>query len=128
MPRVFYDEATKASIMKAAADARAAGKTWNDAHDSAKAAGYQGSTQGIIKLLRASGKRKAKTGRKPGRPVGSGKRKMKRKGRGPAKVKHVAAPVASQSDDIAAMIEKLVKSRLNAALEKAIDALRGAKG
>ena len=42
-----YDPKTKDSIMNAAKAARAAGKTWAEAHEAAKAVGYKGSPEGL---------------------------------------------------------------------------------
>ncbi len=120
MPRVFYDDAKKGAIVKAASEARAADKTWKDAHTAAKAVGYQGSQQGIIKLMRALEKRKGKSGRKPGRPAGSKNAKRK------APVKAVAH-AGRESSDIASLVNNLVKARINAALDRAIAALHNAK-
>jgi hypothetical protein len=118
MPRAAYDEATKAAIKKAALDARKAGKTWKDAHAAAQEAGYQGSQQGIIKLLRTEGK--AKRGRKPGRPAGS---KNKRK---PGRPKGSGAGASSHPSEISQLIDKLVKGRIQEALDKAIAVLKSA--
>ena len=47
-----YDPKTKDSIMKAATEARAAGKSWSEAHAAAKAAGYKGSPEGLDVMIR----------------------------------------------------------------------------
>ena len=119
MPREFYDNGKKEEIVKTAMDARAANKTWKQAHDAAAAIGYKGSLQGIIKLIRATEKRKGKTGRKPGRPAGS---------------KNVAKPFAGalpagspDASVIAGMVDELVKKRINDAIDRAIAALEGAR-
>ncbi|HLX64750.1 MAG TPA: hypothetical protein VKX17_25995 [Planctomycetota bacterium] len=116
MPRAAYDEATKAAIKKAALDARKAGKTWKDAHAAAQAAGYQGSQQGIIKLLRTE--TKAKPGRKPGRPAGSKNKKKPGRPKG--------SGVSTPTSDISQLIDKLVKGRIQEALDKAIAVLKSA--
>jgi hypothetical protein len=122
MPRVFYEPSTKEAIINAAAEARKADKTWQDAHTAAKAAGYQGSLQGIIKLMRAVDGRGGKPGRKPGRPAGS---------RGPGRPRKAVAAAAStggsNSGDIASLVNNLVKARINEALDRAIASLQGAK-
>ncbi|HLX64375.1 MAG TPA: hypothetical protein VKX17_24085 [Planctomycetota bacterium] len=53
MPKVSYKASVKDAIIKAAADAREAGKSWKDAFEAAKKAGYQGSVKSIAKLLQA---------------------------------------------------------------------------
>src|SRR5580765_423570 len=117
MPRGSYDDATKQAIIHATVAARRAGKTWREAHAAAKAAGYVGSQQGIIKLLRAKGTRTGRRGRKPGRPPGS---KNRRPGRPPKS--------AGQATDIASLVDRLVQSRINDALDRAIAVLKNAKG
>lgn len=119
MPRVFYDQNKKESIVKAAMDARAANKTWKEAHDAAKEVGYEGSLQGIIKLMRAMEKRKGKTGRRPGRPAGSKNGIKKLTLELPASV--------HDSSDIASLVNNLVKARINEALDRAIAVLESAK-
>lgn len=120
MPRVSYDDAQREAIIKAATEARAADKTWQEAHVAAKAAGYAGSLQGIIKLIRALEDRKGKSGRKPGRPAGSKNAKRK------APLAAVAA-IGRESSDIASLVNNLVKARINDALDKAIAVLQHAK-
>ena len=121
MPRGSYDASTKQAIIHATVEARRTGKTWREAHAAAKAAGYQGSQQGIIKLLGGQGIRRKRRGRKPGRPAGSKNvvRRPGRPGRPPAS--------ASPANDIASLVDKLVQARINAALDKAIAVLRDAK-
>ena len=119
MPREFYDEAKKQEIVKAAVDARALNKTWKQAHDAAASIGYKGSLQGIIKLIRATEKRKGKTGRRPGRPAGSKN-----------VLKSFAANLPGGSPDsslIAGMVDELVKKRINDAIDRAIAVLESAK-
>ena len=53
MARVSYESAVKDAFMKAAANARAAGKTWNEAFVCAQKAGYKGSASTLQKLVRA---------------------------------------------------------------------------
>jgi hypothetical protein len=121
MPRGSYDAATKEAIIHATVEARRAGKTWREAHAAAKASGYQGSQQGIVKLLGGKGMRRRRRGRKPGRPPGVKKlgRRPGRPGRPPGS--------ASPASDIASLVDKLVQSRINGALDQAIAVLRGAK-
>lgn len=121
MPRGSYDAATKDAFIHATVEARRAGKTWREAHAAAKAAGYQGSQQGIVKLLRGKGARKGRRGRKPGRPLGS-KNVVRRPGR-PGRPQASASPAS----DIAALVDKLVQARINDALDRAIGVLKGAK-
>jgi len=120
MPRVSYDPQTKDAIVKAVTGARSADKTWKDAHEAAAAAGYKGSVQGIIKLMRTvegGGPKRRRRGRKPGRPAG------KRRGRKPG-----PKPGASRGGDINSLIDNLVQARINEALDKAIEVLQGARG
>jgi len=119
MPRVSYDQAKKEAILKAVMDNRAANKTWREAHDAAKALGYEGSLQGIIKLLRAVEKRKGATVRKPGRPAGSKN--------GVKLVARDMPPSGLASTDIASLVNNLVNARVNEALDRAIAVLQSAK-
>ena len=57
MPRKTYDPKVKAAFMDAAREARAAGKSWAEAFDAAKNAGYTGSLGGLGQMfLAAAGK------------------------------------------------------------------------
>jgi hypothetical protein len=105
----LYDDATKAAILKAAVEARAAGKTWPQALEDAKAAGYKGGVVSLMLYVRAASKGK----RKPGRPA-------KKRGR-PAKA---AAAPAAQVGSIEALIDRIVEERVGAALEQAIAVLQ----
>ena len=105
-----YDKATKEGILKAVLDARKAGMKWSAAHEAATKAGYKGSLGGIVQLVRGSKKKASKRGRK-----------AVRRGR-----KARTTPMASigPANDIAAMIDNLVKVRVNSAIESAIASLR----
>src|SRR4051794_23236338 len=67
-----YDPAVKTAFSKAATDARKAGKTWAEAFEAAKEAGYKGTAGGLQQLLYV--KPTKRRGRKPrgkaGRPAG----------------------------------------------------------
>ena len=110
-----YDPNEKVAIIKAALDARAAGKTWVEAHAAAKKAGYKGKLKSldrmIRKLKRRAGKAKvapamtAKVEKKPIRPV---------------------SIAAKRYDPLHKMIDQLVKQKVRAVVEKAIAELRKA--
>lgn len=53
MAKVTYEEAVLKAIITAAQDARAAGKTWNDAFAAARKAGFKGAVSSLQKLVRA---------------------------------------------------------------------------
>lgn len=127
MPRNTYDAKTKAAIIAAASDARKAGKTWAEALEDAKKAGYAGSLQGITKMMRTVAK-KAKKAKQP-----AGKRRGRKPG--PKAAVNVAAKIAKRGpgrppkaaagmDGIEAMVSKLVESRVKAVLDKAIAVLK----
>jgi hypothetical protein len=59
MQRKVYDKETKAAVIAATTAARAAGKTWLQAFEVAKQAGYTGGPAGIKKMLQAEAKKKA---------------------------------------------------------------------
>jgi hypothetical protein len=150
MPR--YSPEMKSAILRAAIAARGAGKKWSEAHEAAKEAGYGGSLQGIVKMIRG-GNRKAKRGRKPsasaepvvapaapkrkpGRPKASkiAKRKPGRpKGsknavrRGPGRPKAVAV-VANGAGlaGIEAIVKRMVEQRVMATVGRAIASLEAA--
>ncbi|HEY3323399.1 MAG TPA: hypothetical protein VGP72_23285 [Planctomycetota bacterium] len=103
--RRLYDEATKAAIIKAAKDARAAGAKWPEALKAARGAGYNGGMVSLMLFVRGSRKG-------PGRPRG-------RRGR-PA-----SAPASAQLGAIPQMIDRIVKEQVHAALDRAIAALEG---
>lgn len=128
MPRMSYEPATRDAILKAAKDARANDKTWTEAHAAATEAGYKGGVQGIIKLMRANeeGGGGGKAKRKPGRPKGSRNKMMNQKSTAMATPR--MAKSGGGSNDILSMVENIVKSRVNAALDYAISALQSARG
>ncbi|MGD0093482.1 MAG: hypothetical protein ABSE73_26515 [Planctomycetota bacterium] len=104
-----YNPKTKAAIIEAALAARKDGKTWAGAFQAAKGAGYNGSLGGLDQMVRNAG-RKA-----PGRL-----------GQPPGKVQAPDAPGGIPG--IEAFIEKIVKDRVRAALDKAIADLKRARG
>jgi len=101
--RHFYDEATRATIVSAALGARKTGKKWPEALQAAKAAGYRGGLIALTGFVTRAGK----MARKPGRPAGQGARGL---------------------EPIQEIIERLVKERVRAALDRAIGELRKARG
>ena len=101
----LYDSVTRAAIVNAALEARKAGKKWRQALEAARAVGYRG---GVIALIGLVG-RAGKTAKKPGRPA-----------------KEVQ--VVGGLEPIQAIIERLVKERVRAALDKAIVELEKGRG
>ena len=100
-----YKPQVKAAIIQAATGARAEGKSWNEAHEAAKSAGYRGSLQGIAAMVtKAGGKVKVtgKRGRKPGRKAGY-----------------------TKADPITSFVNKLVEKKLKERVRLAIRALKG---
>jgi hypothetical protein len=126
MARVTYSENTKAAIIKAVLDARSANKSWNDAHAIAKKEGYKGNVRCLYKLIIA----KKKASKKRGRPakvkavattgLGTVTVRAKKRGR-PAKV------VTTNLDSVEAIVRRVVQQRVDAALDKAIAALKAMK-
>ena len=121
-PGKRYTAAMKSAIMSAAIAARGAGKKWTEALRAAVEKGYRGSLQGIVKMIRASNRKKhskpaAKVGRpkgKIGRPKGSGKRL----GRPPMKAISV-----NGFGSIQAAVDRIVRDRVRGALDRAIAVL-----
>lgn len=113
MPKLGYDKAPKEGILKAVLEARKAGKKWAAAHELAVKAGYKGSVGGIKQMMRNAKKH-------------SGKQKRKANKSTPVvKVAPPAKPKPKQkADDIATLIEDLVKARMNSGLDEAIAMLR----
>ena len=112
MARNVYTKSTRDSFMRAANDARANGKTWMEAYDAAKAAGYEGSLQGISKMARSSDEpRKAKSKR--------GKRRV-----GRPRKSHIVSTPSYGLDALQRTIHGLVEQRVRAALDHAIGALK----
>ena len=134
-PGKRYSPAAKAAIMRAAILARGTG-TWAEAHKAAKNAGYRGSVQGIVKMLRASNRKKhprkvavkqAAVKRSPGRPKGS---VIKRgSGRPKGTGKRLGRPLKTVSvngmGSIQAVVDRIVRERVSAALDRAIAVLQG---
>ena len=128
----------KSAILRAAIAARGTGKKWSEAHQAAKEAGYGGSLQGIVKMIRG-GNRKPKRGRKPSAPTApapAAKRKLGRpKGsknavkRGPGRPR--ATAVAGNGAGLAgieAIVERMVEQRVRATVARAVKALEAAAG
>ena len=118
-----YDAETKAAILKAAADARGAGKSWADALKAAQAAGYKGSLQYLMKTARDSGAVKVKTRRKRRKTSAVAAVKVAKRGPGrPAKVATVAHAGAGLGD-IEKIVAAMVEVRVAAAIGQAVAAL-----
>jgi hypothetical protein len=79
MPKFVYDKAVKAAFIQAVSAARAAGKSWAEAHKDAQAAGYTGSLGGIERMYRDLLEKGLKPRRKPGRPKGSKNKRVRRR-------------------------------------------------
>jgi hypothetical protein len=102
-----YDPATKAVIVGTAIAARKAGKSWAEAYRAAQAAGYNGSQPGLEQMVLYYNR---KAPRRRGRPPGS-KNKLK-------------GAMGRDVSSIGALIEKIVRERVRAGLDRAIAALR----
>jgi len=112
MRTLRYDKATKQAILNAVLDARKGGKAWAGAFEAALNAGYKGSVGGIVQMVRNAKKQPAKRRRRKastGAPI--------------AKVVTPAKP-KPKANDIATLIENLVKTRMNSAIEEAVSVLR----
>lgn len=114
-----YDEETKAKILKATADARKAGMTWDDALVAAKASGFKGTLPYLMKMARDSGAVKIRA-KKRGRPAG--KSAAKRGPGRPAKVK-VSLGASASLGDIEKIVAGMVESRVSAAIHRAVATL-----
>jgi hypothetical protein len=107
----------KSAIMSAAIAARGSGKSWAEALQAAKAKGYRGKLQALVKMIRTSNRKKKvikqTTKRGPGRPKGSAKRRN--------------TPAMSISTNgfgsIQAAVDRIVSKRVAAALKRAIAVL-----
>jgi hypothetical protein len=127
-PGKRYTAAMKSAIMSAAIAARGAGKKWTEALHAAMAKGYRGSLQGIVKMIRASNRKKhaGRSVAKRKRPkaigkVGRPKRSGKRLGRPPLKAISV-----NGFGSIQAAVDRIVRERVRTALDRAIAALQHA--
>ena len=103
-----YRPETKAAILSAAMSARREGQAWLEAFRAAKAAGYHGSREGLEQMVRKVAKQ---------RP---------RRGRPPKSAAQAQAP-AGGIPALGALIEKLVKDQVRAALDKVIADLKAAQ-
>lgn len=109
-----YDEQTRTAIVTAAVGARKGGKSWNDALDAAKEAGYKGKLQYLVKMVRGSGAGGIRTrGRKRGRPAGKTAAKATN-GR--------TAGLGS----IESIVNTMVEERIRKSIDSAVSALEGA--
>ena len=103
--RNIYDEATRTAIVNAVFETRKAGKKWPEALQAAKAAGYRGGLIALTGFVTRAGKVVKKRGR-------------------PAKKVQVAGGL----EPVQEIIERLVKERVRAALDRAIEELEKARG
>ena len=134
-----FDPADKAAIIEAASNAREAGKSWPEALEAAKKAGYAGSLLGIARMIQSAQEKAVETAisakRGPGRPPKSATPAK----RGPGRPPKTAIPAkrgpgrppktqTSGLSGIEAMIENVVKERVSEAIERAIEVLQQMKG
>ena len=105
-----YDPQTKAAIIEAALAARKDGKTWAEAFQAGKEAGYDGSRLGLEQMVRKVG------GKKPGR-----------RGRPPGSKNKSSVTAGADVSSIGALIEKIVQDRVRAALDGVIADLKRAR-
>ena len=115
-----YDPETKAAIIKATADARSAGKTWADALDAAKSAGFKGSLPYLMKTAQTSGAVKVRRMRR--RKAGALTSAKGKPGR-PAKKVGLNGSGLGAIDTI---VEQMVESRVSAAMKRAVVTLEKA--
>src|SRR3954447_20695763 len=113
MTRQRYTSETKKAILEAAIAARGQGKSWREAFDAAKAAGYNGSAPGLVQMLRNASARKGSPA-KVGRPRGPG--------RPPKAAPAAAAATSGSASSLQAAIDAMVRERVSAAIGRAIEA------
>jgi len=109
-----YDTATKAAIIQAAVAARKAGKTWPQALEAAKAAGFRAKVPRLIRFVQSA----SQAARKPVRKAAAKTR--------PAKAAAPAAP-ASDLKVLEATLSGIVTQRVRAVLDDAIAVLQRAR-
>ena len=115
-----YDAETKAAIIKATADARSAGKTWAEALEAAKGAGYKGSLPYLMKTAQTSGTVKVRRRRRRK----AGPLTVAKPGPGrPAKAPGLNGTGLGAIDRI---VEQMVESRVSVAMKRAITTLEKA--
>ena len=139
MPRPSpYSAKQKSAILEAVKSGRKAGKKWSEIFETAKAEGFKGGLQYLVKMSRSAGavRRRRKSSvatapaataakRGPGRPKAS-KNAVKR---GPGRPR--AAAVAGNGSGLAgieAIVKRMVEQRVRATVERAVRALEAAKG
>ena len=140
MERIRYGPQIKAAIIAAVNDARKSGKTWADAFEPAKQAGYKGSPGGLVQLVTAS--KPAKKTVAPKKVVSEtkapatatatkAKPKQKQKAKRVVAAPSVKAPIvsapSSSSLDIAALVHKTVTDAVVNALESLLANLKSGK-
>jgi len=106
-----YDRKTKAAVVEAALAARKAGRSWAEAFQAGREAGYNGSQPGLEQMVRKVG------GRKPGR-----------RGRPPGSKNKSSVTAGGDVSSIGALIEELVQSRIRSVLDKVIADLKMVRG
>lgn len=118
MPNFTYEAEVKKRIVTDVATARKTGQSWQSALELARMNGYKGSLGGLVQMMRNATKKK-----KSKRPVPISATKTTPKAAAPVKEKFAngIGPI------IESAINKEVGVRMNALLDKAIQALVSAK-
>jgi hypothetical protein len=115
-----YSEQTRTAIVDAAVGERKSGKSWNDALDAAKKAGYKGKLQYLVKMVRGSGAGGIRTrGRKRGRPAGKPVHRAMNNVR--------AGGLGSIENIVNSMVEERLKKTINSAVSALEQATRELK-
>ena len=138
MERIRYGPQIKAAIIAAVNDARKSGKTWADAFEPAKQAGYKGSPGGLVQLVTASkpakktvAPKKVVSENKAPATATKAKPKQKQKAKRVVAAPSVKAPIvsapSSSSLDIAALVHKTVTDAVVNALESLLANLKSGK-
>ncbi len=128
MSRKRYDPETKAAIIDATVTARSAGKSWAEAFEVAKEAGYSGTGPALEQMIRVASKKsevKAEVEAEPAAQAAPRKRGRPKGSKNAAKAKRqVTSEDASGLSQVQNILAKEVRAQVNAALGEAIAQLQ----
>lgn len=132
MKRVRYEPQVKASILEAVRSARNSGKTWAEALETAKLAGYKGTAGGLVQLVGSSKRTKATAASKTIAPATTIAKmtRRKRKAKSAAAAPFVSSPTVKPPSgplDISALVHAAVTDAVVTALEGLLARLKGHK-
>jgi hypothetical protein len=112
MPRQFYTDDERMAIFTSVVDARRAKKKWAEAHVTAKKAGFKGGVAALQVFIGNQRKKNKKATREVDKKVQTSMKAAR----------HSTSPAGQ----LEAAVERIVKERVGAVIQKAIESLQNA--